>query len=1268
MASHGRVAPLSTDAAAVVRRALPAAPASLLLSQPPGAALDADRPEKSKRRRVTKVYEDCLAAGFDEACVQEAVRSAFASWGDVDEPSVLDLLCLRDGPLPAKFSAGLRAASTSGSVEVMARAVGAAPPPPPPLSEEEEPGYRVLPPLADADASRDTEADKEDRRRWILSYAEATSSDDSSDEYEQPGRAQPPSSRQTSVPLPQWDERRWSELSEPAEARQLLGAALRASRAEAQAAKAAHDAARQRECGEAIRHIREAMQRLDVSEEECLACAAEEPRPSPLAAEPDDGISLFDDAAPAWTAPSLPQARRAAAAPAPTTRKKVAPTPTRPLEPRAPKALLQELCQRQGWPAPRFERRAGGRLDFSYAALVEHRTFGARRLQLDTFTLPDGSFTASSVEEAQNAAACCALVRLAPEQALDSLMPAHLGALWRRLDVEQAARDRAEQAGERGAAFVDALLSAPLATGVRRLPSVRPGAAASCPPRARRAPRPQADMRAALQRREASAEYADIARLRASLPITAIRVHIAAALRSSDCVIIVGATGCGKTTQVPQFVLDDCSLRGEECSIVCTQPRRVAAISIAERVAYERLEAGPGCPGASTGYQVRLEAAVTADTRLLFCTTGILLRRLHSDPALADTSHLVLDEVHERSLDVDLLLALLRDMPARRAVRSLTPLKLLLMSATVDATLLSAFFGGCPVLTAEGRTFPVETLHLEDVYERLSYLLAPDSPAALRARCSHQRAAAAKGDSKEARLVREGWGDEEAAATLNPAFEAASYASYSARTRTSLGRVDEGVVDYELIETLLCAILDEEAAGAVLIFLPGIREVGSLHARLSSTRRFSGGDSACSLLPLHSGISSAEQRRVFQPTRRGVRKVVIATNIAETSVTIEDVVFVIDSGRQKSVQYKRGVSSLEEEWVSQANARQRQGRAGRVRPGKYFALYTRSRFESFRCGGAILPRLPRPHSLASATPSTTPQPEIQRIALTEAALRIADLGMGSIGHVFSLTPEPPSADAVLRALALLREQGALGEGEELTPLGRRLAMLPCDVSAGRLAILGSLLGCARHALTIAAYLGGKTPFVAPHEEQDAADRVRRALAEPSAQGFAAGQHSDHLVVVDAYEGWRRAMHTGGGRAAADYCRKAYLDPSVLAALHGATLPRLRIVPTDSRTQTRAASWPSCWGRAASSSVPPALRSRRLTTSAPSGTRTRPTRASSRMRCCPLPWRPTLRLAAWRLEAAPPGSTARAPSRSTPPLCCTGCRRWPKRVLSSSSSR
>jgi len=408
-----------------------------------------------------------------------------------------------------------------------------------------------------------------------------------------------------------------------------------------------------------------------------------------------------------------------------------------------------------------------------------------------------------------------------------------------------------------------------------------------------------------------------------------------------------------------------------------------------------------------------------------------------------------------------------------------------------------------------------------------NYLLPPDSPAALRLQRSGRKVAAVS--EADRKTVTDGWGDEQdSAPALNVSYDAALYESYSQRTRLSLSRVNEGVIDYELLEELVTLLHETQPAGAVLVFLPGIREVGTLVGRLAAARVFRGG--AAVILPLHSALPAVEQRRVFQAPPRECRKVVVATNIAETSLTIPDVVYVIDAGRQKCRQYdsRRSMSSLKEEWVSAANARQRQGRAGRVQPGQYYALYTAQRAAALR-----------PY----------PVPEMLRVALTETALQIKSLDLGAVESVLARAPDPPAAAAVAEAMVTLEAVGALDAAGALTPLGRHLARLPVDVRAGKIIVMGAVLGCLRPALTIAAYLSSKSPFMAPHDEHDAADRVRHAFSSPGASGIAAGQRSDHLLVVAAYDGWRAATFAGGTRAGADFCRRHWLDSVTLAALH-----------------------------------------------------------------------------------------------------------------------
>lgn len=1110
---------LTTDTAACVRACVDE---GLLLSSAPGGS------SLGLHRRLLKAYHAVLAAGFSHEAVQAAFRAAAPRAPALTAEVLLDWLCLQQRfPLPAKLAV-TRAASTGGEVMLLALA-----------SEDAVSAPRLLhqptPRLADEPAPADEAAAKEDVRNWVRNYVETVDSSSESEEEEHWSRRQPPSATGSK-------ERRelsqWGHLTEPAEAREPLGTALARARGSAKAAKVAKDADAQREAGALIKTLKMHMDRLGLSEDECLSAStlgAEEAadlqpaacaQPAPEEAAPGDEIGgMFDEDSPLGCAmPKLPRNKKPVEKASVGKRgAKLAPRQAVQEVLQLPKALLQQHCLRQGWPAPRFERQTAPRSAFRYSVVLEC-THGKRR-ETTHYELPEEQATRGSVEEAQNAASCCALFAILPEQPLHLTMPTPYRDLWLVLQDQDEAR---KQAGsdEQATSFIAALLSeckpallssAAVAGEVannetrlwRQVASLR---------------RMQPELHAALLAREASAAYQSVAAQRASLPICAIRTSLADELQAHDALVVCGETGCGKTTQVPQFVLDDATLRGEECSVIVTQPRRVAAISIAERVASERLEMRPGAPGALVGYQVRQEAALTSATRLLFCTTGILLRRLHGDALLAGTTHVILDEVHERSLDVDLLLTLLRDVPARRAAAGLPALKLVLMSATINASLFSAYLGGCPVLCAEGRTFPVRVHFLEDVYQCTGYLLPPDSPAAFRAhKRERQRGGGAKGDTKEARLLREGWGDEERdGEALNPGYKQGDYSQYSERVRTSLSRVNEAVVDYDLLEELLAFIHDSQGAGAILVFMPGIREVNTLTQRLCATRRFSG--DAVAVLPLHSALSSAEQRRVFQ-VRRGVRKVVVATNIAETSLTLEDVVFVVDTGRQKCRQYnpKRGLTSLEEEWVSRANAKQRQGRAGRVRAGEYYALYTRHTAAQFRA---------------------SPAAEMQRIPLTEAALHVAKMDVGRVGDFFSRAPDPPVEEAVLRAVATLKESGAMDEEEALTALGHHLANLPMDINAGKVLLYGALMGCARHALTMAAFLSSdKSPFLS-----DSAERVRAALAAPTAQGLAAGQCSDHLVMVDAFEGWRGAQGAGGARAAADYCRQSSLCPQVLGAI------------------------------------------------------------------------------------------------------------------------
>jgi ATP-dependent RNA helicase DHX29 len=573
---------------------------------------------------------------------------------------------------------------------------------------------------------------------------------------------------------------------------------------------------------------------------------------------------------------------------------------------------------------------------------------------------------------------------------------------------------------------------------------------------------------------------------------------------------------------------------------------------VAERVAAERGEPGPGRLGGRVGYHVRLDAARTRATRLLFCTTGILLRRLAGDPNLVGVSHIVVDEVHERTLQGDFLMALLRDLVVNRrresekrtttaaGARSVRPLKVVLMSATLDASLFASYFSGAAVLEAGGRTFPVEHRFLEDVYEETGYVLAADSQCAVRPDRGGARGGAerkrlergAGGGTRGAALIRSGWGDDDGdAAPLNKHYDPAAFEGYSPTTLRNLGRLDEaGPADLDLIEDVVSHIDAAHPPGAVLVFLPGLAEITALADRLAALPAHREG--RLRILPLHSTVSAAEQRRVFDRPPPGMRKVVLATNIAETSITIDDVVYCIDSGKHRERRHDpaRGMGLLVEDFVSRASALQRKGRAGRVTAGTCFALYTRDRFER------------RMRAFQS--------PEMVRVPLEELVLQIHALGLGPAAGFLARVLEPPPPRAVDGAVSALTSVGALTPGEALTPLGRHLAALPLDPRLGKLLLYASALGCLAPALTIAAALAHRPPFATPLDDQGAVGRVKAAMATPGSAsgGIAAGQQSDHLLAAAAYAGWAAERARGGRGAGAAYARAQCLSTQALEML------------------------------------------------------------------------------------------------------------------------
>lgn len=564
--------------------------------------------------------------------------------------------------------------------------------------------------------------------------------------------------------------------------------------------------------------------------------------------------------------------------------------------------------------------------------------------------------------------------------------------------------------------------------------------------------------------RQSSPDQLKMLQVRQNLPAWSLRVSIVEAVTNNQVTIISGETGSGKSTQSVQFILDDLIQRsfGEQANIICTQPRRISALGLADRVADERCVK----VGEEVGYAIRGESKQQQGvTKITFVTTGVLLRRLQTSGgsiddvvrSLADVSHVVIDEVHERSLDTDFLLVLLRNVLQKRK-----DLKLVLMSATLDAQMFESYFSSsCSVgkVEIQGRTYPVTDCYLDDIVRMTGF---------------------GSVDVDE---------DSIADMTLDDRTTGRSGTSTPTQQKTpSIGNALRAVgtrINYDLIaQTVQC--IDQKlgrADGGILIFLPGVAEIDQTLRALRSVPNLHA-------LPLHASLQSSEQRRVFPRPPHGMRKVVAATNVAETSITIEDIVAVIDTGRVKETSFDpaNNMVRLAEVWASRAACKQRRGRAGRVRAGECYKLYTRS---------------------AEAKMAERPEPEIRRVPLEQLCLSVRAMGVADVPNFLASALTPPETLAVEGALKLLARMGLL-DGIDLTALGSHLSLIPADLRCGKLLVYGAAFGCLDACLTIAAILTVKSPFVSPQAKRDEAKAARGAFGKT--QG-------DLICDLHAYEEW-----------------------------------------------------------------------------------------------------------------------------------------------------
>lgn len=613
---------------------------------------------------------------------------------------------------------------------------------------------------------------------------------------------------------------------------------------------------------------------------------------------------------------------------------------------------------------------------------------------------------------------------------------------------------------------------------------------------------------------------------RASLPVQQKSSDVLLKIELNQVSIIMAATGSGKTTQIPQIIFDDHILQhqGAKCNIICTQPRRIAAISVAERVAKERGER----VGQTVGYQVRFEHKLPQDHgSITFCTTGIFLRRLQS--ALGDSeasnnfldnlTHIVVDEVHERDVETDLLLVVIKRLLAERKRLGKREIKLILMSATINPTLFQNYFTNetgrpAPVVEVPGRSFPVDKHYLEETVRHLQELDLP-----LRAGGWVWR---------EKNVVE--YLDRE----LNQRGGVVTRRDPNGLANggdEAVDAIDDLEIPYPLVALMIADVLSSSDDGHVLVFMPGWEEIKAVNLILTDTFQrsllglnFNDGNKF-EIHILHSSIPVADQQAVFEPIRhKGIRRIILATNIAETSITIPDVVYVVDTGRVKEKRFdpERHLSSLVSAWVGTSNLNQRAGRAGRHRAGEYYGVLSKARYDRLSVNQTV---------------------EMKRVDLSNVVMHIKALDIPGmeVEDVLDAAIEPPAPERVRAAMDKLIMVGALAEDKSLTSLGHVLLQLPVDAPMGKMCLYGAFFRCLEPTLTLAAVLTNRDPFMAPLQLKKEADAVKDSWCPIDFR-------SDALAILRAYTKWADLQASGQIRASHQFCTDNFLSRTTLAQI------------------------------------------------------------------------------------------------------------------------
>ncbi|KAG2693262.1 hypothetical protein I3843_08G084600 [Carya illinoinensis] len=516
-----------------------------------------------------------------------------------------------------------------------------------------------------------------------------------------------------------------------------------------------------------------------------------------------------------------------------------------------------------------------------------------------------------------------------------------------------------------------------------------------------------------------SQRYHEILEKRRSLPVWHQKEEFLQVLKANQTIILVGETGSGKTTQIPQFVLEAVDIetpdKRRKMMIACTQPRRVAAMSVSRRVAEEM----DVTIGEEVGYSIRFEDCSSARTVLKYLTDGMLLREAMTDPLLERYKVIILDEAHERTLATDVLFGLLKEVLKNRS-----DLKVVVMSATLEAEKFQGYFNGAPLMKVPGRLHPVEIFYTQE----------PER----------------------------------------------DYLEAAIRT---------------VVQIHMC-----EPPGDILVFLTGEEEIEDACRKISKEVANLGDQvGPVKAVPLYSTLPPAMQQKIFEPAPPSAkeggppgRKIVVSTNIAETSLTIDGIVYVIDPGfaKQKVYNPRVRVESLLVSPISKASAHQRSGRAGRTQPGKCFRLYTERSFNN------------------DLQPQT--YPEILRSNLANTVLTLKKLGIDDLVHFDFM--DPPAPETLMRALEVLNYLGALDDDGNLTKLGEIMSEFPLDPQMSKMLVVSTEFNCSNEILSISAMLSVPNCFVRPREAQKAADEAKARFGHID---------GDHLTLLNVYHAYKQ---------------------------------------------------------------------------------------------------------------------------------------------------